>query len=96
MSDYYMEFNEDQWKQLELPGAYILVSGAEFHRSSITKWILAANRIWREYHREYHTGPIGSEVYFARNGNSGNYRKLNDEELMEFVWVKLSAHRVDY
>lgn len=90
-----MEFNEDQWKQLELPGAYIFVPGAIYHRNLTSRRILAANRIWREYHREYHKDPVGSEVYFAKNRNSGN-RKLNDEELKEFVWVKLSAHRVDY
>jgi hypothetical protein len=89
MSDYYMEFNEDQWKQLELPGPYILIPGSVYHRYLPNKWILAANRVWREYHRD----PIGSEVYFAKNRNSGN-RKLNDEELKEFVWVKLSAYNI--
>lgn len=82
MSDYYFEFNDETVKHYQLKGKFLHVQNIiiQFQEKFI------ATRIWRE--------ASDGSVYWVKNRETGHGRglRLDDDELKEFVWVKLSAH----
>ena len=82
MADYYFEFTDDAVKHYGLKGRYLHVRDIvlQFQEKFI------ATRIWRE--------ASDGSVYWVKNRNAGLGRglRLDNTELNEFVWVKLSAH----
>lgn len=83
MSDYYLEFEDWVVKLNDLPGKYLHVNKNKHLHVLRQKHL--STRIWRE-------GDDGSVVWIKnRSKNHSNSLRLNDDELKEFVWIKLSA-----
>lgn len=84
MSDYYFEFTDETVNRYGLKCKYLHVRdiAIKFQEKFI------ASRIWRE--------ASDGSVYWVKNREAGTGRglRLEQDELKEFVWVKLSAYNI--
>lgn len=80
MHEYYFEVNDTVKRLQDLPGN-IIYTGRRYPAI----YAYQANRIWSE---------SAERVFFVKNlmDREKDLQTLNDEDLKEFVWIKLQAH----